>query len=146
MEKFWKKSALSRPLHRHPVIRLVPPRAHPLPATACPTPGHSRDGSGPHANKKQKVLVYVFLIDITHNGQSPTHNSKRMTLTVQAATFKNIKSLQPLFDRVLVQRFKPETVSNGNARVLRFWRDGGATGHTERRQRALIRTLPTEDQ
>ncbi|EJT47579.1 hypothetical protein A1Q1_03552 [Trichosporon asahii var. asahii CBS 2479] len=26
-----------------------------------------------------------------------------------AATFKNIKSLQPLFDRVLVQRFKPET-------------------------------------
>ncbi|ORY24972.1 chaperonin 10-like protein [Naematelia encephala] len=26
-----------------------------------------------------------------------------------AATFKNIRSLQPLFDRVLVQRFKPET-------------------------------------
>lgn len=34
-----------------------------------------------------------------------------MSLTLQAATFKNIKSLQPLFDRVLVQRFKPETVS-----------------------------------
>ncbi|CED83000.1 hsp10-like protein [Phaffia rhodozyma] len=26
-----------------------------------------------------------------------------------SATFKNIKSLVPLFDRVLVQRFKPET-------------------------------------
>lgn len=26
------------------------------------------------------------------------------------ATFKSIKSLVPLFDRVLVQRFKPETV------------------------------------
>ncbi|WVO13995.1 hypothetical protein L204_101620 [Cryptococcus depauperatus] len=26
-----------------------------------------------------------------------------------AATFKNIRALQPLFDRVLVQRFKPET-------------------------------------
>lgn len=27
----------------------------------------------------------------------------------QSATFKSIKSLAPLFDRVLVQRFKPET-------------------------------------
>jgi hypothetical protein len=26
------------------------------------------------------------------------------------ATFKSIRSLVPLFDRVLVQRFKPETV------------------------------------
>ncbi|EKD01364.1 hypothetical protein A1Q2_04352 [Trichosporon asahii var. asahii CBS 8904] len=31
-----------------------------------------------------------------------------------AATFKNIKSLQPLFDRVLVQRFKPETDTRGD--------------------------------
>lgn len=30
---------------------------------------------------------------------------------MQSATFKNIKSLAPLLDRVLVQRFKPESVS-----------------------------------
>jgi hypothetical protein len=30
--------------------------------------------------------------------------------SVQAATFKSIKSLVPLFDRVLVQRFKAESV------------------------------------
>ena len=29
----------------------------------------------------------------------------------QATTFKSIRSLQPLLDRILVQRFKAETVS-----------------------------------
>jgi hypothetical protein len=33
-----------------------------------------------------------------------------LTCVLQAATFKSIKSLVPLFDRVLVQRFKAETV------------------------------------
>ncbi|KIR59901.1 hypothetical protein I314_04336 [Cryptococcus bacillisporus CA1873] len=39
-------------------------------------------------------------------------NSEQLCETktsTMAATFKNIKALQPLFDRVLVQRFKPET-------------------------------------
>ena len=30
---------------------------------------------------------------------------------MQSATFKSIRSVQPLLDRVLVQRFKAETVS-----------------------------------
>ena len=34
------------------------------------------------------------------------------------ATFKSIKSLVPLFDRVLVQRFKPDTVRS--PLLLRF--------------------------
>ncbi|KAH9991753.1 hsp10-like protein [Russula vinacea] len=33
------------------------------------------------------------------------------------ATFKSIRSLVPLLDRVLVQRFKPETVQNGNGNI-----------------------------
>lgn len=36
----------------------------------------------------------------------------------QAATFKNIKSLQPLLDRVLVQRFKAETVGRSSLPFL----------------------------
>jgi chaperonin GroES len=46
------------------------------------------------------------------------------------ATFKSIRSLVPLFDRVLVQRFKPETVRPflSNAFVLSLSNDGGSIG------------------
>lgn len=62
---------------------------------------------------------------------------------MQAATFKNIKSLQPLFDRVLVQRFKPETVSADNVYEQRDSAGvGGATsaGTWKGLRRALSRS------
>ena len=48
---------------------------------------------------------------------------------MQSATFKSIKSLQPLFDRVLVQRFKAETVCPpSHLKILETDKQKTATG------------------
>ena len=60
-----------------------------------------------------RLLCFVFVEMVSHvryiiPGSSATH---LICLQAAQATFKSIKSVIPLLDRVLVQRFKPETVS-----------------------------------
>jgi hypothetical protein len=65
---------------------------------------------GQHAQKflelRQRIMVRACLSENVLN----IHETPFKSL-LQAATFKSIKSVIPLFDRILVQRFKPDTVS-----------------------------------
>lgn len=63
----------------------------------------------------QLTLVLPLLQLSTPNGHFSIASVLRFRLTehlsqAAQATFKSIKALMPLLDRVLVQRFKPETV------------------------------------
>ena len=57
-------------------------------------------------------LVIAHHSQIQYGEHSLEHSMEESTAEGQSATFKSIRSLQPLLDRVLVQRFKAETASH----------------------------------
>ena len=63
----------------------------------------------PYINTKNVVFLFSTCTAESRSGMMTSFNTSSQKKAAQA-TFKSIRSLVPLLDRVLVQRFKPETV------------------------------------